>query len=99
MPDTNPNFDDIVLTPTIIDESGNLFVHTRVDGIELDRRDMVGYGVSTTRNALRLAAAVRAGAVFHDFQVLTDRNGKTYLSASSRVYSRTMNADLKRLGY
>lgn len=96
-----PNHDltSLALTPRIEERDGQLFVMTEAEGIDLDRRDMVGYGVATPRNARRLVAAIEAGAVFHDFTVRTDINGRTYLSASSRVSGRYMNSDLKRLGF
>jgi len=47
----------------------------------------------------RLCAAITAGVVVKDAKVLTDINGKTYVSFNSAVLGRYLNADLKRLGY
>jgi len=37
--------------------------------------------------------------VFGEIKILCDINGKTYLSAKTFVSARTLNADLKRLGF
>lgn len=83
------------------DADGSFVVNATVQGIELDRRDTVGYIVTRRAVAERLAAAINAGAVFEvgTPAVLTDVNGRTYLNMSSRVLARTMNADLNRLGF
>lgn len=49
--------------------------------------------------AARLVRACEAGVVFSDFRMGTDINGKTYLTAWNNISTRTMNADLARLGY
>lgn len=99
MPDITVNPADVTFTARVSDEDTHLTVRTEAHGIELDRRDMVGYGVTSQRNAKRLIAAIEAGDVFHNLVVRTDVNGNTYLQASSHVYARTMNADLKKIGY
>jgi hypothetical protein len=65
----------------------------------VDRPEGVGYGCTTLKVAERLKAAMLAGAVFYDIKIGTDVNGKTYVSAPSRVLARMMNADLNRLGF
>lgn len=65
----------------------------------VDRSDVGGWQVANMRLARRLEAAILAGVVCTDPQVCTDVNGKTYVSSSSRVRGRAMNADLKRLGF
>lgn len=74
-------------------------VWTTAVGAGVDRPDMHGIGVNTKALAERLAKAIEAGAVFYNPTVLTDVNGKTFLSVSSRVLARMANADLRRLGY
>lgn len=49
--------------------------------------------------AARLVRAVNDGVVFTDFEIGTDINGQTYLSATNTISTRTMNADLAALGY
>lgn len=60
------------------------------------------YGISCGRKpklADRLVRAIDAGVVFDRPQVVVDVAGKTYVSASCKVLGRTLNADLKKLGY
>lgn len=78
---------------------GEIVVRARVHGVALDRDETHGYVVKDARMAARLSKAIEAGAVFHDFEVRTDVNGRTYLGYSSRVLGRMMNADLRRLGF
>ena len=47
----------------------------------------------------RLVAAIKAGAIFIDPQVMVDVRGQTYVSHGITVIGRTMDADLKRLGF
>lgn len=49
--------------------------------------------------AQRLKKAIEAGAVFKPSGVKTDINGKTYVEAHAGVIGRTLNADLRRLGF
>lgn len=67
-------------------------------GIEGDL-NRSGYAVKDRKMADRLAKAIMAGAVYYDESVKYDVNGDPYVSASSRVLGRTMNADLRRLGF
>jgi hypothetical protein len=60
------------------------------------------YGISCGNNrrlADRLARAVDAGVVMIDPEVRTDIYGGTYVSSTSVVSGKRLNADLKRLGY
>jgi hypothetical protein len=78
--------------------SNNLWSVTPVwAGVDLP--DNFGWIVRGERLARRLDAAVRAGVVFGPAEVCTNIKGKTYVNASSRVLGRTLNADLRRLGY
>lgn len=47
----------------------------------------------------RLVCAIEAGAALTDLTVKTDVLGKTYVASTSTVLGRTLNADLKRLGF
>jgi hypothetical protein len=63
---------------------------------------MADIGTSTPNKkklAERFSRAVGAGVVFGEIEILCDINGKTYLSAKTFVSARTLNADLKRLGF
>jgi hypothetical protein len=70
-----------------------------VDGVNLDQPMSSGYEVRTMRLAERLAKAIRDGKVFVNPTIATDMGGKTYVSATSTVLGRTVNADLRRMGY
>jgi len=81
------------------DGKTDIVVSAVVHGVDLDRPETHGYVVANDAIAKRLTAAIEAGAVFHDFEVRRDVNGKTFLGYSSRVLGRMMNADLRRLGF
>lgn len=49
--------------------------------------------------AERAARAFKAGAAYKDARVLTDVNGKTFVSYSCLIMGRRANADLKRIGF
>ena len=97
----------IMNTPILIDVTrephpdmtGAVAVHPVWSGV--DRPDTGGWTVSTTKMALRLVAAIRAGFVCTNPRVMTDVHGKTYVThdGHSRILGRRMNADLKRLGF
>lgn len=74
-------------------------VAVQANGDELDRRYVAGWSVPNEKLAERLVKAIHAGVVLDVNGVLTDVNGKTYLSCTSKVLGRTMNADLKRMGF
>jgi hypothetical protein len=65
----------------------------------VDRPEGVGYAVKDMRTAVRVRDAMAAGVVFADAEIKTDVNGKTYASARSAILGRTLNADLRRLGF
>lgn len=69
--------------------------------VPTDRGGSYGWGLRPThaRLAQRLVAAINDGVIFTNFRMGTDVNGKTYLSATSNILGRTLNADLTRLGY
>ena len=66
----------------------------------VDRPRTMGWQVGEKpRLAARLAAAIRAGRAMAPGTVRTDINGRTYVEAASYVLGRTLNADLRRLGF
>jgi hypothetical protein len=67
--------------------------------VPVDRRYVGGFVLSNKRTAERLAAAINAQAVYVDPQVRVDREGETYVHATSLVLAKRANADLKRLGF
>lgn len=89
----------ISYVPTVEHRENEICVTVKVAGIEVDRPEQVGYVVTSESLAQRLSAAITAGAVFHDPEVRTDVNGRTYVVSKSRVLARMMSADLKRLGF
>lgn len=66
---------------------------------DVDRTEGAGIVAPNAKVADRLVRAMRAGAAFRNEQVLRDVHGKTYVNAEHRVSSRTLNADLTRLGF
>lgn len=69
--------------------------------ITVDREDGYGWALRPNHAALaaRLVRAVNAGAVFSDFRMGTDVNGKTYIHANGNVRGRAANADLRAIGF
>jgi hypothetical protein len=79
---------------------GSLTVWPEWRGIALDRPRGHGISCGTNRKLVdRLVKAVEAGAVYVDVTVAEDVNGKSYPDYHCKVLGRTLNADLKRLGY
>lgn len=74
-------------------------IHVSPSWHGVDRPDTGGYAVRNQRTADRLKAAMLAGVVYTDPEVVTDVNGKTFVSASRTVLGRRINADLRRLGF
>lgn len=89
------------LVVDILVNSNGLTVETRTLGLGLDRVRLLGFGLrpGKTALALRLKAAILAGRVFGPGTIHVDVNGRTYLHADACVMGRTMNADLKKLGF
>jgi len=83
-------------------------VSVRVDGAAfivgpvwegVDRSYTHGWEVKEKLVKRLVAALEGEAAKVTDPKVMTDINGKTYVSFDLPVMGRTMNADLKRLGY
>lgn len=92
------------VTPTLVsavikqNPSDGLFVvHALWSGV--DRPRGVGIVVRTRKLAERLERAIRAGVVVTVDRVMRDAFGSTYVQENRAVSARTLNADLKRLGY
>jgi hypothetical protein len=79
------------------DDAGCFSVHPVWAGV--DRPDTGGWLVRGKRIADRLTLAIVAGAAVSPTGITTDRQGRTYVQTRSHVLGRTMNADLRRLGY
>jgi len=101
-----------VLTPMATSYTGADEIHVEVtwsarnpDGTRaalLDRPHTFGWAVSLGHGALarRLLAAINAGAVYSNPRIVRDCNGATYVQADSvRMLGRTLNADLRRIGF
>lgn len=65
----------------------------------VDRPHTGGWVVTRRSVAERLKAALLSGDAYESTEVVEDVNGKTYVATKAKVYGRTMNADLKRIGY
>ena len=90
---------EIVRIPADGDMPEHLSVHAIWTGV--DRFDVGGWTVGKNDVVLaeRLQRAIIAGAAFCDIQILTDKNGQTYVGATSVILGRKMNADLRKLGF
>ena len=70
------------------------------EGEKIDRPSVGAMSCGSNRKlAERLKRAVDAQKVHLNPQIKTDINGKSYVSATITVNGRSLNADLKRLGY
>lgn len=67
----------------------------------VDRPNTGGYLLKAKDGKLakRLAAAYMSGAAYGEVKIVVDINGKTFVSASSLIRGRCINADLKAIGY
>jgi hypothetical protein len=65
----------------------------------VDRPTVGGWRLAKRRQADKLVEALMAGVVLYNLEVRTDVYGQTYVSSRSRVHARTINVDLRRLGY
>lgn len=85
----------------ITTEPGRIHVNVVWTGVALDRPSTGGWGLGANEMKLaqRLKRAIDAGAVLVDPEVKEDVYGQTFVSATSRVLGRRMNADLVRLGF
>jgi len=66
---------------------------------EVDRPHTYGICTSKPRLRDRLVRAIEEGAITLNPSVATDINGKTYISFTSAVMGKHLNANLKQLGY
>ena len=86
---------------TVFDGTPSLSVNPIWRGV--DRPNVGGWGLSDDSKGLKLAArlksAIESGRAFCEVSLLTDCNQKSYVAAASPILGRTLNADLKRLGY
>lgn len=91
----------LVAMAVVSREFSRINVDIAWSGAKLDRPCTGGFGLRASDGELakRLVAAINAQVVEVDPIVMRDVNGKTYVSSTSRVMGRRMNADLKRLGF
>jgi hypothetical protein len=67
---------------------------------DVDRPIVGGWSCGMdTKLAGRLQQAIESGALFCKLEFKTDSSNQTYISATDLILGRTMNADLKKLGY
>ena len=102
---------DIIARPVSLDQAvpliarrparGEIVVEVRTVGLGTDRDYLLGWGLGPNHGMLaaRLRRAILAGKVFGPGEIRTDIHGKTYVCATSRVLGRTLNADLRRMGF
>jgi hypothetical protein len=81
--------------------AGRININVVWDSPKVDRPRVYGFNFSERQIELvkRIKKAINTGAMFYDMSVQTDRQGKTYVIATTRVLGGTADADLKRLGY
>lgn len=75
-----------------------LKVVTTWNGVQITSGYNYVLGTRQRKMAERLRAAILAGKVFAN-PTICRRRGKTYVSFTTKVLGRTMNADLRRLGF
>ena len=87
--------------PVTAESLPSLTVEARVaDGV-VDRPIVCSWSVSPDRLDLvgRLSKAIFSGKATPNPEVKTDVSGETYVDTDFVILGRTMNADLKRLGF
>lgn len=95
---TNPAVPaDVTVTPYSEPWGSGLYVDPVWSGV--DRPDTGGWAVKDQRMADRLTRALYAGVAVRYDGIGTDIDGNTYVLATHLVSGRTMNADLRRLGF
>jgi hypothetical protein len=89
-------------TATVRPAADGLHVEVTWGGAALDRPCTSGWLLALVHAelAVRLATAINAGAVYSNPRIVRDCNGATYVQADSvRMLGRTLNADLRRIGF
>lgn len=89
----DPKLDRVEIT-----KDGDDF-HVSVYWTGVDRPHTMGWILGSLKLARRLKAAIEAGAAVKPTGILTDIHGHTYMGTKVLAWGRTMNADLKRLGF
>lgn len=83
------------------DASITVEAHATYSG--LDRTNCYAWALrndkASEKLAVRLASAINSGAAVKCLAVLSDTTKKTYAWTHTTLLGRTLNADLKRLGY
>lgn len=97
--------ENVKFTATIREESDELgpriVVEAFANDLGLDRPRIVGWGLKKTHRALgeRLVRAIEAGVVLTPEEIRRDVHNESYLVTRCTVLGRTLNADLRRLGF
>lgn len=65
----------------------------------VDRPSTGGWVVKNMATARRLEKAIMDMAVFSEAKVTVDVKGQTYVATMTKILARTVNADLRKLGY
>jgi hypothetical protein len=81
------------------DDPSLLTVKAFARGIRLDRPEVHAWTVRDETLARRMVRAIKARKVLTPVKIATDINDRTYLQTNCCVVGRTMNADLRRLGF
>lgn len=99
MTDQKPTLDRVEITVDPDGDSISVFPYWK----GVDRPQGAGWGLRNTpadrKLAQRLKAAIEAGAVYRSVTAAVDVNGSTYARTEGTVLGRTLNADLRRLGF
>lgn len=71
--------------------------------IRVDRKEVHGwiFGLNQVKLAMRLLACIRAGKAFDSYEIKTDVNGATYISADTTgfFHKQHMSKELAKLGF
>lgn len=85
----------------VTNDDGTITVWPYWKGV--DRPQGAGWGLRDNANghklARRLKAALESGKAFTKVSVAYDINGNTFATTQGRLLGRTLNADLKRIGF
>lgn len=80
-------------------EDGLWSVYGTWEGLDADPYDTARIVVRTHPIAERLKAAITAGVVFKNPRLITTVTGATAVLSTCHVLGRTINVDLRHLGY
>lgn len=102
MADQPPTARAVLERQSHLDGACSLVVHVEWDGVTVDRPRTFAISLPTSRSwklAYRLMAAINAQVACVNPFVTYDIYGKSFVESHCKVMGRTLNADLKRLGF